>query len=99
MPPVSTAEVCEAAGAARSTVYRWSRVHKVLPAYIDAHGGRVGRSALWPAETLEIARLVREMLRCGLSFEQIRSVQATVNLERQQQAVAAGSAAVFALLA
>lgn len=92
----TTEAVAEAAGVSISTVYRWSKSYKVLPAYVDSYGGRVGRTALWPVGSIEAATLVRRMLNLGLSFAQIRSVQANHTLEELKRACDLGREALLA---
>jgi DNA-binding transcriptional MerR regulator len=93
--PVTTAQVAEAAGVSPSTVQRWAKKYGVLPAYVDQHGGRLGRQAVWPPESVEIAGLVRQMLALGLSFEQIRVVQARLSIAEQRAACDAGRNALL----
>lgn len=92
----TTEAVAEAAGVSISTVYRWSKSYKVLPAYVDSYGGRVGRTALWPVGSVEAAALVRRMLSLGLSFAQIRSVQANHTVDELKRACDLGREALLA---
>ena len=92
----TTEAVAEAAGVSISTVYRWSKSYKVLPAYVDSYGGRVGRTALWPIGSIEAATLVRRMLSLGLSFAQIRSVQANHTVDELRHACDLGREALLA---
>lgn len=93
--PESTEAVASAAGVDASTVRRWSRRNKVLPAYVDQHAGAHGRRGVWPAGSAEIARLVRRMLDLGLNFDQIREVQGRLSLEEQRAASEVGAAALL----
>lgn len=93
--PESTEAVASAAGVDASTVRRWSRKNKVLPAYVDQHAGAHGRRGVWPPGSTEIARLVRRMLDLGLNFEQIREVQSRLNLDEQRAACESGAAALL----
>lgn len=93
--PESTEAVASAAGVDASTVRRWSRKNKVLPAYVDQHAGAHGRRGVWPAGSAETARLVRRMLDLGLSFEQIREVQGRLSLDELRAACESGAAALL----
>lgn len=93
--PESTETVASAAGVDASTVRRWSKRNKVLPAYVDQHAGAHGRRGVWPAGSADIARVVRRMLDLGLSFDQIREVQGRLSLDEQRVACEAGAAALL----
>jgi len=93
--PESTEAVARAAGVDASTVRRWSKKNKVLPAYVDQHAGAHGRRGVWPAGSGEIARLVRRMLDLGLTFEQIREVQGRLSLDEQRAACESGAATLL----
>lgn len=68
----TTAEVCEAAGIARSTAFLWAK-RGVLPEPVTVAGGKRGRSSRWALHAPEQARWVQGMLDQGFTFTEIRT--------------------------
>lgn len=66
----TTQEVMEAAGRTRATIYNWETWGLLPPKQIRRLGNR-GNYALWPPETVAIARRVAELFDQDYTREQI----------------------------
>lgn len=67
---VTTQQVMEAAGRTRPTIYNWEEWGLLPPKQIRRLGNR-GNYAVWPPETVDIARRVAELFDQDHTREQI----------------------------